>query len=226
VVTEAEKYFSKSILSVRTPLPDENLVTCFNREPVEITQYQHFIGCLNYLSLGTRPDISYAVNYLARYSQNPQQSHWRALIHLVGYVKATLNKNCWRKVGGVVFCDNKTAILVMEDNASRGRLKHLDRQFFYSNEMIRKHDLKLTWTKTTEQQYLHFLRLDFHSVTMQGLKGGVEEYAFRFLSQHVYSLASFVSMYQVLTDRGLCASRVPRFSTTEMTSQLELFLHS
>ncbi|KNZ51839.1 uncharacterized protein VP01_378g7 [Puccinia sorghi] len=63
----------------------------------------------------------------------------------------TLVESCWKKVNGVVFCDNKTAILVMEDNALRGRLKHLDRQFFYSNEMIRKHDLKLAWTKTTDQ---------------------------------------------------------------------------
>jgi hypothetical protein len=62
-----------------------------------------------------------------------------------------LIKSCWREVGGIIFCDNKMAIIVMEDNALRGRLKHLDRQFFYSNEMIRKHNLKLHWIKTTDQ---------------------------------------------------------------------------
>ena len=62
-----------------------------------------------------------------------------------------LIQSCWKSVEGVVYCDNKTAILVMEDNASRGRLKHLDRQFFYSNEVIRKENLKLGWIKTTEQ---------------------------------------------------------------------------
>ena len=29
-------------------------------------------------------------------------------------------KSCWKEVDGVVFCDNKTAILAMEDNTSRG----------------------------------------------------------------------------------------------------------
>jgi hypothetical protein len=40
-----------------------------------------------YLACGTRPNISYAVNLLARFSQNPSEEHWYALNHLVGYIK-------------------------------------------------------------------------------------------------------------------------------------------
>ncbi|KNZ56520.1 uncharacterized protein VP01_2384g1 [Puccinia sorghi] len=43
VVKEAEKYFAKSIWTVWTPLPDEQLVTCFNQDHIKTTQYQHFI---------------------------------------------------------------------------------------------------------------------------------------------------------------------------------------
>jgi hypothetical protein len=52
-VDEAEGYLGKHILQVRSPLPNEQLVTLLNEPLVEQTQYQHFIGCLNYLALGT-----------------------------------------------------------------------------------------------------------------------------------------------------------------------------
>ena len=58
-------------------------------EPMEVPQehYGSLLGSLMHLSNGTRPDITYAVNRLARYTQNPKQSHWDAAIHLLGYVK-------------------------------------------------------------------------------------------------------------------------------------------
>jgi hypothetical protein len=58
-------------------------------EPMEVPQehYGSLIGSLMHLSNGTRPDITYAVNRLARYTQNPKQAHWAAAIHLLGYVK-------------------------------------------------------------------------------------------------------------------------------------------
>jgi hypothetical protein len=42
-----------------------------------------------------------------------------------------LIKSCWREVGSIIFCDNKTAILVMEDNVSRVRLKHVERRIHF-----------------------------------------------------------------------------------------------
>jgi hypothetical protein len=93
IVDEAEGYLGKNILRVRLPLLDGKLVTLSNEPPVERTQYQHFIGCLNYLALGTQPDLLYTINYLARYSQNyPQRSHWRALTHLIGDLKSSINE--------------------------------------------------------------------------------------------------------------------------------------
>src|SRR5437868_12356274 len=43
------------------------------------TTYQSAIGSLLYLTLGTRPDLAYAVNKLAQYSTNSTEAHWSAV---------------------------------------------------------------------------------------------------------------------------------------------------
>lgn len=50
-------------------------------------QYGSLVGSLMHLSNGTRPDITFAVNRLARYTQSPKQSHWDAALHLLGYLR-------------------------------------------------------------------------------------------------------------------------------------------
>ncbi|MBW0505047.1 hypothetical protein O181_044762 [Austropuccinia psidii MF-1] len=47
------------------------------------------IGILLYIAQACRPDISFAVNYLARFSLNTYQSHWKALEHLIAYLQGT-----------------------------------------------------------------------------------------------------------------------------------------
>ena len=56
-----------------------------------IKTYQSIVGALMYLSLSTRPDISYIVNKLSRYSSNPGQKHMEAVLHVLRYVKHTLH---------------------------------------------------------------------------------------------------------------------------------------
>ena len=51
--------------------------------------YKSAIGSLLYLAICTRPDISYAVSALARYSQNPGPEHWTLVKNVVQYVKHT-----------------------------------------------------------------------------------------------------------------------------------------
>ena len=38
--------------------------------------YRKLIGCYLWISMGTRPDIPYAVNHRARYSSAPMYEHW------------------------------------------------------------------------------------------------------------------------------------------------------
>gem|GEM_PF-2876143 len=51
--------------------------------------YRSIIGALLYVSCSTRPDISYAVNKLAKFASNPGVTHFRAILHLIGFIKST-----------------------------------------------------------------------------------------------------------------------------------------
>jgi Reverse transcriptase (RNA-dependent DNA polymerase) len=54
-----------------------------NRKPFDFPwNYQSIIGKLNYLEKSTRPDITYVVHQLARYSTKMRQSHGHATKHL------------------------------------------------------------------------------------------------------------------------------------------------
>ena len=53
------------------------------------TPYLSAIGSLQYLSTMTRPDISYAVGFLARFNHNPGPQHWAAVKHLFRYLQGT-----------------------------------------------------------------------------------------------------------------------------------------
>lgn len=52
--------------------------------------YREAVGSLNYVALISRPDISYAVNILARFSNSPSELHWKAVKHVMRYLKSTI----------------------------------------------------------------------------------------------------------------------------------------
>ena len=60
--------------------------------------YQEAVGSLMYTSLGTRPDITYAVQTVSRFSKNPGQAHWDAVKRIFRYLKGT--KEFWLTYGG------------------------------------------------------------------------------------------------------------------------------
>lgn len=51
-----------------------------------------------YASVATRPDITFAVSSLARFSQNPGPAHWTALKRVFAYLKGT--RDFWLTLGG------------------------------------------------------------------------------------------------------------------------------
>lgn len=46
---------------------------------IDASKYLSIIGSMSYLAVGTRPDIAFTVNYLARFSSCPQAAHWTAV---------------------------------------------------------------------------------------------------------------------------------------------------
>jgi len=49
--------------------------------------YCELVGCLMYLVTHTRPDISYAVNFVSRFQSNPSDVHWNYLQQILRYLK-------------------------------------------------------------------------------------------------------------------------------------------
>lgn len=52
-------------------------------------EYSRVIGSLMYLMNCTRPDIAYSVSKLSRYTSNPGENHWKAIIRVLRYLRYT-----------------------------------------------------------------------------------------------------------------------------------------
>ncbi|KAI7956932.1 hypothetical protein MJO28_004027 [Puccinia striiformis f. sp. tritici] len=79
----------------RTPLPSGYSATTVDEsegDRATSTDYLSIIGSMSYLAVGTRPDLAYAVNYLARFSACPAPDHWKALRHVVNYIANTRDR--------------------------------------------------------------------------------------------------------------------------------------
>jgi hypothetical protein len=55
-----------------------------------VKQYLRIVGSLMYASLGTRPDISYAVTTLSRFNSRPLEMHMTAAKRVLRYLKQTM----------------------------------------------------------------------------------------------------------------------------------------
>lgn len=53
--------------------------------------YREAVGCLNYIAQISRPDIAYIVGNLARFANNPSETHWRAAKQVMKYLKGTID---------------------------------------------------------------------------------------------------------------------------------------
>ena len=65
-------------------------------------KYRNLIGALLYISSSTRPDIKYRVNYLSRYQNSYNETHWKYALRILKYLYLTndlkmnykRNENC------------------------------------------------------------------------------------------------------------------------------------
>lgn len=82
-------------------------------EEAKNVPYREAIGSLMYLTIGSRPDIAYAVGKLARFCEKPKLKHWMAVKRLLRYVKGTSNMglsyNGFNEEGVVGYTDSDWA---------------------------------------------------------------------------------------------------------------------
>ena len=93
-----EKFFGADLKPCDTPA-DSNVILSksmsptTNEEKAEMAKipYREAVGTLLWLSLGTRPDISYAVSQVARYNDCYGIEHWQAVKRIFRYLKGSVN---------------------------------------------------------------------------------------------------------------------------------------
>ncbi|MBW0529554.1 hypothetical protein O181_069269 [Austropuccinia psidii MF-1] len=100
--------------SVATPLiPNEHLLAATESKSEEFKKlelnYRSAIGSLSYISMATRPDISYAVSALSQFLERPGIIHWKAFLHILRYLRGTSSMCISYKQGvigeAVAYCD-------------------------------------------------------------------------------------------------------------------------
>jgi hypothetical protein len=92
------RYQLDNIIPRNTPLPvglllDNEMSPKTDSEKKEMKDkpYRSLLGSVMWGQLATRPDLSFSVSLLARFQSNPGLSHWSALLHVIGYIKNTID---------------------------------------------------------------------------------------------------------------------------------------
>ena len=88
----------ENVIPRNVPLPigivlDNNMSpkTDSERQEIRDKPYRSVLGSIMWGQLATRPDLSFSVSLLARFQADPGVEHWNALLHVVGYIKNTLD---------------------------------------------------------------------------------------------------------------------------------------
>jgi hypothetical protein len=94
--TILNRFGLQDAIPVSTPMRGDARLTLGNgprtpeeKEEMAAVPYRQAIGALMYASVATRPDIAYAVAFLAQFVQNPGRAHWNAVKHVFRYLKGT-----------------------------------------------------------------------------------------------------------------------------------------
>jgi hypothetical protein len=82
---------------VSTPVDTSVKLTKAEEENETVDQglYQSAVGSLLYLSMWTRPDITYAVSNVSKFCSKPCKEHWTAVKRIMRYLKGTIDYGLW-----------------------------------------------------------------------------------------------------------------------------------
>jgi hypothetical protein len=78
---------------VKTPMETNlKIEKCSNPNLKTNKPYRELLGCLNYIAVSTRPDITYAVNHLSQFQENPTEEMYAYAKRVLRYLGATIDK--------------------------------------------------------------------------------------------------------------------------------------
>lgn len=90
IVSILERFGMLESKPVGTPL-DKNVKFSADLAPIDNVPYQELIGSLMYLSVSTRPDISFAVSFLSQFNNSHTTEQWSAAKRVLRYLKGTID---------------------------------------------------------------------------------------------------------------------------------------
>ena len=73
----------------RTPIDISQHLSKNRGESISQVEYARVIGSLMYLMSCTRPDIAFTVSRLSRFTSNPGDDHWKAIVRVLRYLRYT-----------------------------------------------------------------------------------------------------------------------------------------
>ncbi|XP_074114177.1 uncharacterized protein LOC141537221 [Cotesia typhae] len=77
----------------RRKLEESGSSKCEQSSTTKKVPYREAIGSLMYLANGTRPDIAFAVHYLARKQLNASEDDWKNVERILRYLNGTVNSS-------------------------------------------------------------------------------------------------------------------------------------
>ncbi|GKB08366.1 retrovirus-related pol polyprotein from transposon TNT 1-94 [Tanacetum coccineum] len=153
--------------------PPNNLGPDLSGKAVNKTQSRGMIGSLMYLT-ASRPDIQFSTCLCARYQANPKESHLIIVKRIFRYLKAMSSAKAeyvvaagcctnilWMKSQLTeydiiyekvpIFCDNTSAIAILNNPFLHSRTKHIDIRYHFIRDHILKGDIELHFIPTQYQ---------------------------------------------------------------------------
>ena len=92
LLQELKKYGMENSKPAKIPMdPSETFMKSTELdERFDQHLYQSTIGSLSYLSVTTRPDITYSVNKMVKFCVDPSRHNWTGVKHILQYLKGTI----------------------------------------------------------------------------------------------------------------------------------------
>lgn len=131
--------------------------------------YRELIGCLTYLALASRPDISAAVNFFSKFQSAPTDVHWCHLKRILRYLKGTVTL-------GLVFHRHGGQPLVGYADADWGNDQ--DDRRSISGNVLQVYDATVSWMtrkqatvslSSTEAEYISLSQAACDAIWLKNL---------------------------------------------------------